>query len=700
MQGTGPATTLHFSPLLEPVWIIAAALACALLLGVSLWRFRRGVVWRSVVSVLFLLTLMGPSLLREQRKPVKDVAVVVVDRSPSQNMGKRATRTETALERLTSRLAQIDGLEVKIVEAPLAGDDTSQNETKLFGPLDMALSSVPAKRRAGVILLTDGQVHDIPENPETFEDYGPVQVLLSGEKDEKDRRLVLTHAPAYGVVGQDVILRYKIEDTSNTGQRTADVTLTRHDGGQETFSVPVGAEQTLKLPIGQPGQNVFALEAAGVPGEITLANNKAAVLVNGVRDRLKVLLVSGRPHAGGRTWRDLLTSDPGVDLVHFTILREPDKFDFTPTNEMALIAFPFHELFQVKLNEFDLIIFDRYHQNNILPDYYYENIARYVKNGGAFLEASGPSFSEEDSIYTTPLKAIIPGAPGGKIYEQEFTPTLTDLGKKHPVTAGLTWKDPARPGETYGWGPWLRQVDIVPKSGDVLMSGVDGKPLLLLDRMEKGRVAQIASDQIWLWSRGYKNGGPHAELLRRVVHWLMKEPELDERALDVQVSKNVITVRKQDYKQPSESIAMTPPDGEPQTFTLEPDGNGWLSHRMTVSMPGVYAFEDTDGTRKFAVIGTLNPPELSGVVTSAEGLMPLVNASRGGVTWLSETPDPAVEMIAGARRYAGAGWICLKRGGDYTVAGVEEYPLLPVWLSLLALLCGLATAWWREGQRR
>ena len=127
------------------------------------------------------------------------------------------------------------------------------------------------------------------------------------------------------------------------------------------------------------------------------------VSIDGVRDKLRVLLVSGEPHAGERTWRNLLKSDASVDLVHFTILRPPEKQDGTPINELSLIAFPTRELFQQKINEFQLIIFDRYARQGVLPIIYFDNIARYVRDGGAVLVAAGPDYASPTSIWRTPL---------------------------------------------------------------------------------------------------------------------------------------------------------------------------------------------------------------------------------------------------------------------------------------------------------
>jgi len=215
-----------------------------------------------------------------------------------------------------------------------------------------------------------------------------------------------------------------------------------------------------------------ALVAAG-PAELTLQNNRAVVTVSGVRDRLRVLLVSGEPHAGERVWRNLLKADPSVDLVHFTILRPPDKQDATPINELSLIAFPSRELFQEKLRSFDLVVFDRYSERGVLPLVYFQNLASYVQDGGALLVSSGPEFAGIESIYRTPLSQVLPVQPTGQIVTQPFKPNLTPDGLAHPVTRELPGRNQEKAAPS--WGPWFRILGANKVSGQTVMAGGGGK---------------------------------------------------------------------------------------------------------------------------------------------------------------------------------------------------------------------------------
>ena len=346
------------------------------------------------------------------------------------------------------------------------------------------------------------------------------------------------------MVGDTQEITLRVDDLpKGVSNEPVDVTLRQDGEVKQRLSMQPGVARTVPFQLTRAGQTVLEVEAEAAPGEVTTQNNRQVFFVNGVRDRLRVLLVSGQPYPGLRVWRNLLKADPAVDLVHFTILRPPEKQDGTPIRELALIAFPSRELFEVKLNEFDLVIFDRYSRRGLLPLAYLDNVARYVEDGGALLEVAGPEFAQPLSLYRTPLARVLPARPSGVVYERGFTPQVTELGRRHPVTSGLL--EAAQPDSADGasdkkttppWGRWFRQVDVEVTGSQVLMSGASDRPLLVLDRVGKGRVAQLLSDHAWLWARGFEHGGPQGLLLRRLVHWLMQEPELEEEALSAEPS--------------------------------------------------------------------------------------------------------------------------------------------------------------------
>ena len=369
-------------------------------------------------SLVVLAALANPALIEEQRKPIADVALIVTDDSDSMAIGDRRAQVAAAQEALKKKLAQQEGLEVKEATLPPSHIQLGSERpggTRLIEAMRSALVEVPPERLAGVILLTDGQVHDVPAGLPPELGGAPVHALIAGKKGERDRLIVVEQSPRFGVVGQQVTAKFHVEDPSGG---TAPVTISVGGEVVKHMDVPVGREIELPINVANPGANVVELEVAPGPNELTLDNNSAIFTINGVRDRLRVLLVSGEPYQGERAWRNLLKSDPAVDLVHFTILRTPQKDDFTPVRELSLIVFPMRELFEQKLKEFDLIIFDRYELENLITRDYFRNIAEYVKNGGALLVSVGPVFATQRSLYRTPLGAILPAAPLGDVLEQ------------------------------------------------------------------------------------------------------------------------------------------------------------------------------------------------------------------------------------------------------------------------------------------
>jgi hypothetical protein len=520
---------ITFAPLLPwPVLAVLGVLA-ALLLALCLWRRARGAWLRGAVFALGVLALANPVVTREERQPLNDVALVVVDRSPSQGIGDRPAQIETALEAVRERGARLEGLELREVE--VAGD--GEGGTRLFRELRQALAEIDRERLAGVVTISDGQVHDAPASLGALGVDAPFHLLLTGHEGERDRRLVVDQVPSYGMVGESQQMLVRVDELPETRERQPVPVVVRQDGEViHRLELIPGQSRPVPFRLERAGQTVLEVEAAVREDELTPLNNRAVFFVNGVRDRLRVLLVSGQPYPGLRVWRNLLKADPAVDLVHFTILRPPEKQDGTPIRELALIAFPSRELFEVKLNEFDLIIFDRYSRRGLLPLAYLDNVARYVEEGGALLEAAGPEFAHPLSLYRTPLARVLPARPSGQIYERGFTPELSELGQRHPVTAGLGREggDNGQPG----WGRWFRHIDVETDGAQVLMEGAAERPLLVLSRVGEGRVAQLLSDQAWAWARGVEGGGPQSLMLRRLVHWLMKEPELEEENLEAE----------------------------------------------------------------------------------------------------------------------------------------------------------------------
>jgi hypothetical protein len=647
---------------------------------------------RVAAMALFVLALANPSITREDRDPLTSVAVVVIDKSPSQEFGDRPRQTEAVRAEIAERLGKVPGIEVRFVEAGQADGET--DGTRLFNALTSALSDVPHDRVAGALIVTDGRVHDVPTDAASLGFAAPVHALITGRANERDRRVVLVTTPRFGIVGQAQTISYRVEDQgASTG--TAQITVRRDGETIDTRSVRVGQQVNVSVPIPHPGANIVEIEASPLENELTLINNRAVVSIDGVRDKLRVLLVSGEPHAGERTWRNLLKSDASVDLVHFTILRPPEKQDGTPINELSLIAFPTRELFQQKINEFQLIIFDRYARQGVLPVLYFDNIARYVRAGGAVLIAAGPDYASPTSLWRTPLESVLPAEPSGRTTDQPFRATLSDLGKRHPVTRGLEGADEDPPH----WSRWFRLVDARTTKGTNVLNGPDGKPLLVLSREGEGRVALLLSDHIWLWARGYEGGGPHLDLLRRLSHWSMKQPDLEEEALRILVRGRDITVQRQTMADAAEEVTLTSPSGKTRSLALTETMPGVWRSTIEANELGLWRANDSK-LAALANVGPANPREFAEVTSTPDVVAPLVNATGGAAVRIEDGSGVHVPRLLGVRgdTFNGDDWLGLKIREASVVRGIGVLPVFAGMIGLLLLIGILAATWTREGR--
>jgi len=686
------STTFDFAPLLPPL-VLWIALALAVLITAYGFIVRARGAWaRLLAFAAVLLVLSNPLVVHETRAPLHDVVALVLDKSQSMTIGNRGSQAETALTEIKKKLEAEKGLDVRA--ATVTTTTTGENNgTQLFAALNSALADVPPERVGGAIAITDGEVHDAPP-PEKLALRAPLHTLIAGRPDERDRKLTIVSAARFAIVGQSAGMVVRVDDFGGPqgGYASVDIRVDGKSTGSDL--VPLGKDSRIQVPVTHGGENVVEVEARPGPAELTLQNNRAVVTVSGVRDRLRVLLVSGQPHAGERVWRNLLKADPSVDLVHFTILRPPDKQDSTPIDELSLIAFPTRELFSEKLTSFDLIIFDRYSERGILPIVYFENIADYVQNGGALLVSSGPELAGEMSIYRTPLASVLPAQPTGEVVSDGFKPIVTPQGLAHPVTRALNGANTETSAPT--WGRWFRLIGANKVAGETVMSGPQGKPLLVLDSVGKGRVAELLSDQAWLWARGYEGGGPQAELLRRLAHWLMKEPELEEERLTADIAGGTISVERRTMAEAAKPITMVDPSGRASTVTLKKVEPGVWRGGARVEQLGLYRL--TDGILStVTAAGPLNPKEVADMRATDAIVRPLADKSGGSIHWLKDgVPD--VRRVASGQTAGGASWIGLRANGAYRVTSVEQRALLPEWLALVLVFGTTLLAWRIEGR--
>jgi hypothetical protein len=703
--------SIEFAPLVPMPLIWAAGIVALALVAFLLFRRSRGALWRGAALAALLAALLNPTLREEERESLANIALVVVDESTSQQLDKRPDQKAAIRSDLEARLGKIKNLEIKWATSAKNDAATGQG-TQLFAALNSALTSTPPDRIAGVVFITDGQVHDVPKTTAALGFDAPVHALLTGTPNEFDRRIETIEAPRYGLVGQSRDIRIAVRETGKGAGAGKPVSLrVRREGRpDEVRTAAIDEHVAIEMPFPHAGTNILEVELETAPGELTPANNRVVIVAEGVRENLRVLLVSGEPHAGERTWRNLLKSDAAVDLVHFTILRPPEKQDGTPINQLSLIAFPTKELFSDKIRDFDLIIFDRYEHRGILQLAYYDNIARYVEgHGGAVLVAAGDDYAGMTSLFRTPLSPILPAAPTGRVLEEPFRAKITEEGFRHPVTQGLNGANSISPDRPATWGHWFRQAEVRPDHGRVVMEGAENQPLLVLDRKGKGRVALLTSDHAWLWARGYEGGGPHTDLLRRLSHWLMKEPDLEEERLIASARGLKLTIERRTLEDSVDPVTISAPGGERQEVTLERERPGVWKTTLDVKLPGLYKAETQATSGPLTAVahaGVEDPREMSEVVATEQKLKPLIEQTGGGLFWTRTDPAsagtsvtlPRVSLMSGARVLAGSGWMGLKDREAFVTKGVKLTPMFTGFLALAALLALLATAWWREGR--
>ncbi len=667
---------LGFDPWLPPFVLLGLAIFGLGLIPLYLRLGGKAPVTRLCLVLVALIGLSGPSQVREERVALTDIAAILVDRSESMTLTDRTAGAEVALRALKTRLGQIENLEVRTTYF-----DGSGAGTALSSGLDQAFADIPPDRVAGAIVISDGRFIDGEDAARPF----PVHQVLVGSPKERDRRIGLRSAPKQAPIGEISKVVVRVEDTDPS------VPLTVRVGtdAPQTLNVPTGEDIVIEVPINQRGLIPIAIETPAVAGEVSTANNGLALSITGVRDRLRVMLVTGQPYAGSRAWRNLLKSDPSVDLIQFTILRPPEKQDFTPTEELSLIPFPTRELFLDKIDSFDLVVFDRFSRLSVLPDAYLDSVAQWVEGGGAFLMLAGPSEGLDEGVQSTPLKRILPVQSRGEPIEAAFRPALTERGRSHPVSASLA-------EQSDSWGQWLR-VQPSTATGDVLLEGA-GEPLLVLGQVGRGRVAAVMSDQAWLWRRGYDGGGPFDELFRRTAHWLMKEADLEADRLVLRSQPGRLLIERQSSDDPGP--AQVTVSGQTFSVPLSATGTGVWRGESSMAKPGL-AFVQSGDKSAFIVAGIGNPNEARLLTADPTALAgPQAKQGGGSVTWLGKAGTGPLPDIArlGKSQKAGAEGLGLRRAGATSVTATSRDAILPPWVYAI-LLTGLALlAWWREGR--
>ncbi len=690
-------TSFVFDPLL-PIWlIISLTVILILMAGFGQWRGLKSTVFRTLASFLLALALLNPQKLVEERQGLSDIVLLLSDKTNSMNIADRTKKAQAIKDNIKQQLGNLGNIE--IIEAEIKPDI---NGTLLTPVLFNELGQIPQDRLSAIITISDGNIHDIkPEISELLPKSVPFHAIITGEKSARDRRIVPILTPRYGMVGETTKFEVKIEDKGYENE-SAKLEIRLNGEVLARFNARIDKKITIPVRIEKRGINTIEIRVQEADGELTVLNNVLVNEISGVRDRLRVLLITGEPHMGGRAWRNLLKSDPSVDLVQFTILTNPGvKNTFASPDELSLIRFPDRELFEEKLQEFDLVIFDQFKQRTMsgrgrsrpmLSPYYIANIAKYVEKGGSLLIASGPGFASGESLARSALIAVLPAKPTGKMSEQAFRPKLNEKGKRHPVTDIFKGETEAR------WGRWYRSIDAEILKGDVLMVDSANKPLLVIDKVKKGRVALLLSDQAWLWAKGHDGGGPYNELFRRLAHWLMSEPDLEADRLQAKIENGVLSIEHFSLNDETKPIQVLKPDGEAILLNPKRIAPGVFSTKLNIEQEGAYRIDNGD-LASIAAAGALNPIEFKNIIATDKILSPLANKSGGKIIKAYENNAlPGFKKISGKVKSNKKSYMEIISHNAYRVTASKRTELAPVWLFFLLILIALLAAWRFEGR--
>ncbi|ATO57772.1 glutamine amidotransferase [Bartonella sp. 1-1C] len=693
--------SLTFQPFLPSIWLLFVGGLPAFFIVIGLITKRRGAFLRLLALASLILALLNPMITKEQRESVKSVVGIVLDHSESQTFGTREEDRNKAHTQLINALAHYPQFEPRFIEAGKLSDNHYAPSTNLFHALTQSISSIPPSRYAGTILITDGQVHDIPQLSKLNHD-APINALITGKADEFDRQIKFISPPRFALINKPFILSILVEDKGHPKKPIpTQANITVSINGQEVghHSVTPGVVFQTEITLYHAEKNIIQVTTDTHEGELSLNNNRAITVIEGIRENLRVLLISGAPYNGERAWRDLLKSDSNIDLIHFTILRPPEKADNTPINQLSLVVFPTTKLFVEEINNFDLVILDGYQYSNVLPLIYYDYIAQYVQQGGALLIVTGPEFTTEFSLAKTPLISVLPALPNGTIIQKPFRPTLTKEGERHPVTRGLA--TPAHPA--HQWGRWLRQIVVQNTAkATVIMKGADEQPLLLLSHIGKGRVGMLLSDESWLWARGFEGGGPYAALYRRIAHWLMKEPELEEEKLSALSHHHHLTIRRQTLQDHPEAVEVVFPSGKKKNITLTKEQEGVFTGNIQTDETGIFTVRNGNQT-VLSTVGAVNNPELSDLISTEEKLTPISKQTGGHVMrlWNKEKNDihlPPIKLVQSQTGKVSSSphSIVLKEATETRLINISHFPIFSGFLALLTCFLLLSSVWYRE----
>ncbi len=685
-----------FDPILQIKYIFIFSIFFILSLVICHYYKIKHLYLRTLSFLVFLVFILNPQINKKNAEYHKDIVIVVSDMTQSIIETRKAKEVELISKDLSRQLKEIGNIEqinIKLENyKKIELSNAKEIETSLFREVNNVINNLNIERLSGIIIITDGQIHDF-HNYNKLLSKTPIHYILVGNKNEKDRILKTTNIPKYAVLGKKYEIFVNIKD--NTEKKNLKTDFYLNEQLIDTKYLFPNKNYEIPLPTLSIGKNILEIRTEETDIEISKLNNYQIHEINGIQDKLKVMLISGEPNMGLRNLRNILNSDPNIELLHFTILRPPTKRDLTPVKELSLIPFPTQELFDADISKFNLIIFDQYGLQGILPPKYLDNISKFVVSGGALLDIVGRKYLTKDSLINSPIKQILPTIPLKNISNKRFRPELTKVGKRHPITNKLknNYKEKS-------WGEWTNYTRSQLNSGKALLH-YENDPLLALDNVGKGRVVQILSSDSWIWQKSLNDKGPLIELIRNIIQWLLKNPKLEENFINLNKDNNLIKIKLNSISSGDINAKIVTPSKEALKLKLIDKGNGIFEGEFKSLERGKFQITWKDKTKYF-IINDMNNKEVEEITATDYKIKSYTEKNNTftknfNIFW-KDRSTPKILRIYNNKILGGKNWIGVVEKNVPKISENSKQKLLNWYIIFMLLIFLIFISWYKEGR--
>jgi hypothetical protein len=626
-------------------WLPVLAIVLAALVGWQFLSLRTRCSWkkalmltlvRSAALGMVLFFTLEPTMMRRRLEKFRPAVAVMVDNSRSMGFSEKGgrSRLEKVKEFLSSPAYReaVAGYHLeyysfsetpsRIEAASVASLEAEGRRTDIGGSLALVGEDMPGSLGA-LLVFTDGGHEELHPSESRGPEGGDPPVLIVGVGDEeafKDVEVVGVQSAGMAFAERPSLFTVKMRAK---GFSDGTFPLLLKEGGQVLLSREVsfeGGEETLEVEISwtppRPGKHQLSFEVPPQADEQIKENNAVGFVLEAVRDKIRVLLVCGRPSWNHRFLREALKGDPGIDLVSFIILRTATDAVNVPEGELSLIPFPTKKIFLEELHNFDLVIFENFSYRFYFPVQYLEKIRDFVSAGGGFWMLGGPLSFAAGAYAGTPIEELLPVAlealPLGEGYEEEaFRPELTPEGARHPFFRGIDGvareEMPLFDGYNLSGPPGAGAAVLV----DRPLADGRRQPIMVLGRYGEGRALAFLSGDLWRWNFEMAGKGKgnflYLSLVRQAIRWSIGDPTFQpvtvrlesDHILPGQKVRADIRVLGEDYLPAVDTelrVFLRREDGSRRILPVSRESPGFFVVEAEVAGSGRYELEATAGS--------------------------------------------------------------------------------------------------------